>query len=88
MVSSNETIEDYRRRCESQAQKIVELEAQLQWLKEQFRLAQRQQFGASSEHTSAEQHALVFNEAEELATTSVPEPTLETMTVTRRKFTG
>jgi len=88
MVSSNETIEDYRRRCESQAQKIVELEAQLQWLKEQFRLAQRQQFGASSEHTSAEQHALVFNEAEELATTSVPEPTLETITVTRRKFTG
>lgn len=88
MLPSNETIEDYRRRCESQAQHIVELEAQLHWLKEQILLANHRAFGASSERTSAEQQALIFNEAEVLATPAVPEPTLETITMTRRKFTG
>jgi len=83
-----ETLEEYRQCCERQAQKIIDLEAQLQWLKEQFCLAQHRQFGASSEKTPAEQRALLFNEAEALADPIVPEPTMETITLKRRKFQG
>lgn len=68
--------------------KLAQLEAETQWLKEQFRLAQRRQFGTSSERTPAEQPALLFNEAEATADATVPEPTAETITVRRRKAKG
>lgn len=83
-----ETLEAYRQRCENQAKKIAHLEAENQWLKEQFRLAQRRQFGTSRETTSPEQPALLFNEVEAAAAPALPEPTVETITVTRRKTTG
>jgi transposase len=83
-----ETVEEYRQLCDSQALKIAHLEAEVQWLKEQFRLAQHRQFGAASEKTSTDQQALVFNEAEATATASVPEPTVETITYQRRKTKG
>jgi len=70
--------------CEKQAQKIVELEAKLHWYEEQFRLAQHRQFGASSERTPAEQQELIFNEAELVAVPTAHEPTLETITYTRK----
>lgn len=67
--------------------KVQTLEAENQWLKEQCRLAQHRQFGASSERTPAEQQALVFNEAEVVAVPT-PEPTIATLTVRRRKIPG
>ena len=74
--------------CEIQGNIIAELEAKLQWFEEQFRLARHRQFGASSEQTPAAQQALVFNEAEAAAAPAVPEPTVETITVQRRKTPG
>jgi len=68
--------------------KLAQLEAENQWLKEQFRLAQRRQFGPSSEQTPAEQQALVFNEAEVEAAPDAPEPPVETITYQRRKRKG
>jgi len=83
-----DTLEDYRQQCARQAETIAHLAAENQWLKEQFRLAQRRQFGTSSEKTPAEQQALLFNEAEATADATVPEPTLETITYRRRKTKG
>jgi transposase len=74
--------------CVQQAEKIGHLEAENQWLKEQFRLARHRQFGPSSEQTSPEQQALVFNEAEAEAVPTAPEPTVETITYQRRKTKG
>lgn len=82
-----ETLEEYRRHCDILTQQNAQLAAENQWLKEQFLLAQRRQFGASSERTPAEQQALLFNEAEVEAVT-VPEPTVETLTIRRRKAKG
>lgn len=79
--------EDLHRRCEHLQAQNARLAAENQWLKEQFRLAQHRQFGASREQTPAEQQALVFNEAE-AAAAPVPEPTVETITYHRRKATG
>lgn len=68
-------------------ERVSTLEAENQWLKEQFRLAQHRQFGPKSEQTPAEQQTLVFNEAE-ATTAPTPEPTVEILTVRRRKTKG
>ena len=65
-------------------QRCLEAEAKVLWYEEQFRLAQRRQFGPSSEHLSPEQAAFVFNEAEATADPTAPEPTIQTITVQRR----
>ena len=52
-----------------------EMKAQLQWLKEQVRLAKHHQFGASSEKSGYGQLDL-FNEAEQAADEQADEPTL------------
>ena len=64
--------------------KNIQLENELKWLKEQFLLAQKKQFGSSSEKTSALQIELGFNEAEAVADSSpaVVEP--ETVAYTRK----
>lgn len=82
-----DTVDTYRQRCEMLTQQNAQLAAENQWLKEQCRLAQRRQFGASREQTWAEQQALVFNEGEATAA-PVPEPTVETITYRRRKTRG
>jgi len=94
MILPAKTLKDYRQRCtqfEEQlaksTQQIAQLAAENQWLKEQILLARRRQFGTSSERTPAEQQALVFNEAE-VEAIPVPEPTVETITVRRRKTKG
>lgn len=73
--------------CVKQAEQIALLEGQLQWLKEQVQLANHRQFGPSSERSSAEQRAFIFNEAEVEAPAPEP-PTTETLTYTRRKTVG
>ena len=83
-----QTREELLETCHNQAQQIAQLSAELQWLKEQFRLAQHRQFGSSSEKTTTEQQALVFNEAEAEAVPNAPEPVLETISYQRRKTRG
>jgi len=83
-----ETLDTCCQQCDTLKQQIARLTAENQWLKEQFRLSQHRQFGASSEKTPAEQQALVFNEAEAEAAPTAPEPTVETITYKRRKTKG
>lgn len=64
-----------------------ELEAKLQWYEEQFRLLQKQKFGASSEKTDSNQLSL-FNEAEDTSDSKQEEPTVETITYKRKKQKG
>jgi transposase len=67
------------------------------WLRAQFNLAQHKRFGDSSERTALEpvavpdevlQNELLFNEAEAQAAPQLPEPTVEQVTVRRRKTRG
>jgi hypothetical protein len=63
----------------------VELEAENQWLKEQFKLARHRRFGASSEKTSAiVQTELVFNEVEVTLDSTPIEPEPRTITYARK----
>src|SRR5699024_11131139 len=58
----------------------------LKWYEEQFRLLQKQKYGASSEKTNEDQMSLpLFNEAEDTADPKVEEPALDTITYTRKK---
>jgi len=54
---------------------VTELSAKVEWLMEQFRLAQHRRFGASSEKSNHDQISL-FNEAEAASDILVPEPEL------------
>src|ERR1035437_198243 len=65
----------------------VELEIQLNWYQEQYRLSRLKLFGSSSEKTFPEQINL-FNEAEAESQPNIPEPTIEEITYTRRKKQG
>ena len=58
---------------ERETARVTELDNQVQWLMEQFRLAKHKQFGASSERTDLNQLYL-FNEAEQTAVLTAPEP--------------
>lgn len=85
LQQQNQSKDQHIRKLEQQN---AELSAKLQWYEEQFRLAQHQRFGASSEKTSAEQLELnLFNEAEVLVS---PEPEVETEQIAyeRRKERG
>jgi hypothetical protein len=65
-------------------EQVAALKLQVAWYEEQFRRAQQKRFGASSEQTHPDQLTL-FNEAEAEADPLAPEPTVETVTVQRRK---
>jgi transposase len=69
-------------------EKVLLLEAENQWLKEQLGLAKHRQFGPSSEKSDPAQEAMLFNEAEAAATSEAPEPETETVSYTRRKRGG
>ena len=69
-----------------QAEQIAELKQQVQWLTEQFRLSRHKQFGSSSEQTDIEQLSL-FNEAEQTADLSAPEPEITEVKAHFRKRT-
>ena len=88
-----ETLDDALQRVELLEQQNTELSVQnaeqaakIAWFEAQILLANHRKFGASSEKLSVEQEILdLFNEAEGLADTTVPEPTLETITYRRRR---
>ena len=56
-----------------QVEQIAELKRQVEWLTEQFGLARHRQFGASSEQTD-DGRLCLFNEAEQTADLTAPEP--------------
>jgi transposase len=63
-----------------------QLREQVQWLMEQFRLAKHKQFGASREQTHLNQLYL-FNEAEQSANLTAPEPEITEVRAHYRKKT-
>jgi transposase len=76
---------------------LEKAEAENNWFRAQFNLAQHKRFGASSERTVLEpvavpdealQNDQLFNDAEAQAAPEQPEPTLEEVTVRRRKTRG
>jgi transposase len=74
---------------ENQAVQIAKMEALIKYYEEQFMLAKRRQFGRSSEH-SPDQLRIenMFNEAEDQADLSEPEPTFEEIAYKRKKRVG
>lgn len=83
-TKNQESIEYYKERNEKLEIEKEALEAKLKWYEEQFRLSQQRRFGSSSEKTNPDQLSL-FNEAEDTANPEIEEPTLETITITRKK---
>lgn len=84
--NNKHTIEYYIAYSQELESEKVELEAKLRWYEEQFRLLQKQKYGASSEKTNEDQLSLpLFNEAEDTANTEMEEPALETITYKRKK---
>jgi transposase len=73
----------------SQAEQIAKLEALVKFYEEQFALSQRRQFGRSSEQTPDQlRFENMFNEAEDQADPSLPEPTYEHISYKRKKRVG
>ena len=64
----------------------AQLEAELNWYREQFKRLQQQKYGSKSEKVPAEQLSL-FNDAELEADESIEEPTYEEITYQRKKGT-
>lgn len=73
---------------EALLQENARLKAENQWLKEQVGLARHRLFAPSSEKTPVGQEAMLFNEAEACAAPQVPEPAVQTITYTRKKYDG
>ena len=83
------TIEAYEQEIVYLKERILELEAQVNWFMEQFKLARHERFGSSSEKTDVpKEQPSLFNEAEKEANLDTPEPILETVTFKRRKQKG
>ena len=73
----------------SQSKQIDELTALVKFYEEQFKLSQRRQFGQSSEQSPDQlRFENMFNEAEDQADPSLPEPVYEEITYTRKKRIG
>ena len=88
MENTARVIEDLQNKCALQEQQIAELTAKVNWFEEQLRLSQQKKYGPSREQTPDQKQLQVFNEAESLADSSVPEPELEEVTYKRRKQKG
>ena len=73
----------------SQSEVIAKQDALIKFYEEQFKLSQRRQFGSSSEQSPDQlRFENFFNEAEDQADPSLPEPTFEQITYTRKKRVG
>lgn len=80
------TVEKLLVLIEEKDRQVAELENQVQWLMDQLRLAKHKQFGASSEQTDLNQLYL-FNEAEQTAALTAPEPEITEVKAHYRKKT-
>jgi transposase len=84
--NTSPTIEELEKKNAQLEKQMKTMELKLQWYEEQFKLAQQKRFGSSSEKTDDNQLALpLFNEAEVSASVLLAEPTLETISYTRKK---
>jgi transposase len=73
----------------NQAAQIAKLEILIKFYEEQFKLAQRQRFGSSSEQSPKQlRFENMFNEAEDQADPLLTEPVYEEITYTRKKRVG
>ncbi len=73
----------------SQSAQITEMQLLLKFYEDQFKLAQRHRFGASSEQSPEQlRFENIFNEAEDLSDMSLPEPVIEEITYKRKKRVG
>ena len=73
----------------TQSAQIAKMEALIKYYEEQFKLAQRRQFGSSSEQTPNQlRFENMFNEVEDQADPSLPEPVLEEISYKRKKRKG
>lgn len=81
------SLEELHAYCTALEEQNAELKARLQLLEEQFRLAQKRRFGASSERTVPGQIQMVFNEVEAEAKPEEKEPELQTIGTYKRKKT-
>ena len=70
----------------SQANEILLLKQEIQWLKEQLGLAKHRQFAPSTEASPPGQETMLFNEAEVCASEEPPAPETEVITYTRKKI--
>ncbi|OZS78945.1 IS66 family transposase, partial [Tetzosporium hominis] len=83
------TIEELEKKNAQLEQRNKELEAKMEYYKQQFALLQAKRFGTSSEKTDKDQLDLqLFNEAEVSSAVLLAEPTLETISYTRKKKIG
>ena len=87
--SLEQKIQSLEATVESQSKRIDELVTLVNFYEEQFKLSQRRQFGQSSEQSPDQLHFdNMFNEAEDQADPSLPEPEYEEITYTRKKRIG
>lgn len=77
-----EIIAGQQSKIEKQSQTIIELENQVNWFKEQFKLASQRQFGKSSETSS---NLSLFDEKMQATEEVIEEAKTETITFTRKK---
>lgn len=78
-------IKQLEEQIQSLDQIIAEQTAKLKWYEEQLRLQRQRLFGASSEKTTYPEQIDLFNEAEDTADPKAAEPTVETITYSRKK---
>jgi len=82
-------IESLKAELLAQATQIAKMEILIKYYEEQFLLAKRRQFGSSSEQSPNQlRFENLFNEAEDQADPSLPEPTYEEITYKRKKRVG
>lgn len=82
-------IESLRTEVKAQAAQIAKMEILINYYDEQLLLAKRRQFGASSEQSPEQlRFENIFNEAEDGADQTLPEPTYEEITYKRKKRVG
>lgn len=82
-IFTAETVDELQAKIKKQAQEIIELEKQVVWFKQQFKLASQRQFGKSSEASSSMNLSL-FDEKLDGKEVNA-EPAKETITYTRKK---
>jgi transposase len=82
-------IQSLERLVANQAAQIAKMEILIRYYEEQFKLAQRRRFGSSSQQSPNQlRFENFFNEAEDQADPSLPEPTYEEVTYKRKKRVG
>lgn len=78
-------IKQLEEQIQSRDQIIAEQTAKLKWYEEQLRLQRQRLFGTSSEKTAYPEQIDLFNEVEDTADPKAAEPTVETITYSRKK---